>query len=1359
MSMKKTLFGKVMLPAFLVLFALQAANAAEHKVASIADLLKIETLAADDVVTFDGNVVVEAAFQTIAILVDQEGTASIVTSIPGLTSKWLDPKLVPGDVIENYKAKVVIKDGLTQLSPLAPWGDGSSFKGYSFPHIVYSGDEPYVNKLLQKVTVKQLVDNQEQYLYTPLAIEKAEIKVADFGATLCYRNETDELVESEIKLQVNGMNTIDIPQEATISLSILKPGSVLTSKEFLRAGYVADLSLLKTIYKSNAETIEANLKGMPAVVVHVEKYKDITYYAIAPEHSHSTINSNSTRMSFVADAQPAEPFAVGDRIVISDPKAKYTSYYYDEKYMEYTPSSLVLSKEAVVEKQSSGDVNFVKIDLDGIFKFPAIYEYRPIAVDGKVTLRGTSSADKYKKFGITNAWLEFGDAKKSILVDTTLLEDKALRTFSMNATIYYPACLVDVGAGKQVLVPNSADDFITNELKFSTIEDLNNLEILDIQTVKLTGNVSVDAIYAAPKEDFVPFAMRIPGNSMSTRILVSDATGSLIVETSAAANALPFMVGDSITAIAGKFEKGDEYTAGYLSVGDISNAEVTYSTMMEPVYTEITEVGETLPVAKPLILKDVYIHLAEDNTTAFVNNAQTGGDSYIVLSEDRYPYGKKSDIKGFYDGETFYTVEIVKTEVSTVAEAKAMSSVKNLIFTGSLTFQTVPNTDFGALNTNDCVVFDETGFIRLRSYSWMSLAQKPAVGDKITFTGSEELSFTNTSDNAATIEIIYASQLNVVAKGQQLRELKTITLEDLLMDNSKAYNSDFVRLENINTYYTLDYLSTTGSPVKMGAVEGTDTVAIVVGNSFSIVPGLPSKLNMNAIIDYADGAPVLTILSMDDYTTPLEFNSIGGMKVYGKDQTNVSLKFNALVVDARGDENGSVYRVECEEFGAYHAVTVRSNEKQAKFAVGDSVAVDLKGASLQAFSFGVSFIEKPVNTMASLSVSGGTDASSKISGGNKVASSYVDMTFPDPNSTYKLYDNRYVAVNKGSYITNAEFTALGCVGYKIDENTTILVADTYYDEAGKPASGIVSGIIGEYLAADGSHVAAIMPRSAADFLKENYIFDNIAAMVKAGDAPSTSITYTLASPLVVTAVTTYTSGFGAQYDVVFVADKTDAMTLMFMKELGVSYKVNDVIKGVTGKFSDAQACNLELEMPWGYGYMFDIASLEGIEKVTAEIEITPEVVKIKDLFENVAYSGHLVTLQNVSYSNLILSQGSEVSESIKLINAGFEINGETIKSITGVYFLNGQDTKFIPRTQADIEMPTKASDVAVDASVIVDNGVIYADGAEISVYDITGRLLINGARNSANIAQYPQSVFVVRTVYGDGTSFITKVTR
>lgn len=1352
MSMKKTFFCKVMISAFAVLMSLQVATAAEHKVASIADLLKIETLAAGDSVFFEGDVVVEAAFQTLAVLVDPEGTASISTSIPSLSSKWLDPKLMPGDVIEKYHAAVVIKDGVTSLNPGKPWGDGTSLNGYNFPHIEYAGTEPYESKIIRTVTVKELVENQSAYLNLPLAIDKAEIKVADFIATLCYRTETEELVESDIKLQVGGMSAADIPSEAAISLAILKPGSLLTDKLYLRAGYVADLANLKTIYKSDAQTTEAVIRDMPAVITHVETFKGKTYYAICPEKSHSTTASNSTRMTFATE--PDAPFAVGDRIKITDPKAQYRSYYFDNTYLEYTPSSLVLSDEAVVTKESNSDVDFVTVDLSDMIKFQSVYEYRPIAVNGTITLRGTSSANKDKEFGITNAWLECNDTRKAVLVDTTLLADKSLREFRMNAVVYYPACLEGVDDGKLVLVPNSADDFIDNDVPFATIKELENLEMLDIQLAKLTGKLNVDAIYTAPKDDFTSFsgAMRAPGNTSATRVLVSDATGKMILAFNTENN-LSFMVGDSITGIKGKFTMGDDAASSYLEVVNIDDAQVAYSTMKEPEYTEITTVNANLPITKPLILKDVYIHLSEDDgVTAFVDNSATAGEPLIFLSQARYPYGKKSTIKGFFDGETFYTTEITSTEAATVAELKAMASVKNLKYTGSLTFYSAPLAS--GLNTNDCVVFDETGFIRIRSYAWMSMANMPKAGDKITFTGDEEISFTNTADNAATIEIQFAQQLNVVAEGQALRTVNTVTLQQLLTDSEKAFNSDFVRLENVSTSFAVDFLDPF-SPAKLYAVENEDTVAIVIGTNFNIPTGIPSKLNMNAIVDYKQGNPVLSIISMDEYTTPLEFNSIGGMKVYNNNQENVAVKFNALVIDAQEDKDGALYRVQRSEDGNNtFALAIRTSGKP-KFAVGDSITVDFKNASMEAFSFTEDF-ESPKNIMTSLTIKGGEDRSVKVSDGNAVTATFVDMSFVG-SFVFQGSDNRYIVTNKGTFITdNAEYNALGCVGYQISEFSTLLVADSYYEAAGKPESGIVSGILGAYIAKDGTSVAAIMPRSAADFLKENMTFDNIDAMVKAGEAPSSDITYTLVNPMVVTGVTSYTSGFGAQYDVVFVADETDAMTLMFMKELGTQYKLGDAIKGVSGKFHNAQATDFELEMPYGYGYTFDISSLDGIEKAETEFKPVAEVVTIAKLYDDVNYSGQLVTLNNVTRNGDTLTQGSET---IPFDINGLEMEEDKAHAVTGIFYLNGEKTAFMPRVQDDIVLGTDVKDAVLDNTMFVNNGVIYANGAEISVYDITGRKLIDKAHDTANIAQYPQSVFVVKTVYADGSSFITKIVK
>jgi hypothetical protein len=61
----------------------------------------------------------------------------------------------------------------------------------------------------------------------------------------------------------------------------------------------------------------------------------------------------------------------------------------------------------------------------------------------------------------------------------------------------------------------------------------------------------------------------------------------------------------------------------------------------------------------------------------------------------------------------------------------------------------------------------------------------------------------------------------------------------------------------------------------------------------------------------------------------------------------------------------------------------------------------------------------------------------------------------------------------------------------------------------------------------------------------------------------------------------------------------------------------------------------------------------------------------------------------------------------------------------------------------------------VDNSIFVNNKVLYAEGAQIAIYDAMGRLLTEG-NDAVSLANITTSVIVVKTTYGD-SQFVTKL--
>jgi hypothetical protein len=96
---------------------------------------------------------------------------------------------------------------------------------------------------------------------------------------------------------------------------------------------------------------------------------------------------------------------------------------------------------------------------------------------------------------------------------------------------------------------------------------------------------------------------------------------------------------------------------------------------------------------------------------------------------------------------------------------------------------------------------------------------------------------------------------------------------------------------------------------------------------------------------------------------------------------------------------------------------------------------------------------------------------------------------------------------------------------------------------------------------------------------------------------------------------------------------------------------------------------------------------------------------------------------------------------------------EDKSSIVGNYYLNGFYTSIIPVSEVE---NVAIENVLVDDAIFVENHTIHAMGATIEVYDVMGRCVSVGV-DAVNIENMNQSVFVVKTKYSEGQTFVTKV--
>ena len=321
---------------------------------------------------------------------------------------------------------------------------------------------------------------------------------------------------------------------------------------------------------------------------------------------------------------------------------------------------------------------------------------------------------------------------------------------------------------------------------------------------------------------------------------------------------------------------------------------------------------------------------------------------------------------------------------------------------------------------------------------------------------------------------------------------------------------------------------------------------------------------------------------------------------------------------------------------------------------------------------------------------------------------------------------------------------------------TILLDVTYLPETG--TEFVVKGIMDVPLWMGSSSKTTIVPVSENCFMASEYEFDNIAAMVEFGEPLTSIVKYRINGTMTITGVETIEAvGDEDQTQhVVFVSDETGSLLL----NGSVMYNVGDAISAVVGYYSDfvPTSVTADGEINFGVARSLRLDAIENkapISKLLAPVEVT-----IAQLLASDDYASKLVKLSDFTYKAVeeivqdetitrhYIYQGSD-----SMAVAASFAEQEDKSSIVGNYYLNGFYTSIIPVTKSEI---VAVENVAVDDAIFVENHTIYAIGATIEVYDVVGRCVSVG-EDAVVVDNMGQSIFVVKTQYANGDTFVTKV--
>lgn len=295
--------------------------------------------------------------------------------------------------------------------------------------------------------------------------------------------------------------------------------------------------------------------------------------------------------------------------------------------------------------------------------------------------------------------------------------------------------------------------------------------------------------------------------------------------------------------------------------------------------------------------------------------------------------------------------------------------------------------------------------------------------------------------------------------------------------------------------------------------------------------------------------------------------------------------------------------------------------------------------------------------------------------------------------------------------------------------------------------------------------AYIIPLSEKDFSSDLLQFDNIMSVVSYGAHANSAIKYQINSDMTVTNATTITA-VGEEdndQDVIFVSDGT--ASLMLIGATPTKYVVGDVITNVVGNYSDFRETQIttagELDFGVGRRLYLDSAMTYEIKKGEKVAPIYTREATIAELLENEEWASSIVRIsdftfdtivevvQDVTVENYYIYQGSD---SIAVDSSFAAVKDNPYVDL--IYYLNGFYTRLMP--YAGVINGVPVDNVFVDDELFVADGIVYAQGAEIEVYDVMGRLVACGM-DKVNVGADNRTIFVIRTKYSDGQMFVTKV--
>ena len=651
------------------------------------------------------------------------------------------------------------------------------------------------------------------------------------------------------------------------------------------------------------------------------------------------------------------------------------------------------------------------------------------------------------------------------------------------------------------------------------------------------------------------------------------------------------------------------------------------------------------------------------------------------------------------------------------------------------------------------LIQDETGAIYLKSYDMSKACTAPATAGypNLKITNIKGIFHKATDMEMTQIEIEYdedAYNIEVLAENVDFT-INDITLADLFA-NPMAYECQPIRLSETEVKIT-DYTKS--------LVYNDEEIVISTGQMGEAM-AIPAEGTF--IGYYGNNGTQGFIIPESKYITPTAYKSIYELKESYK--TNVLGILNPVLVNRvvkNSDGSTTLYIQEDYSFWGTYGTTVIVENLTADVAEGDSI-IGVRG-EVTPFSvvdgnvYG-SKIEQKGDLGANIKI---------LSRNNELIVSRVQELEYIKGEAALNYESTLCSTPKGLIIKLDDKYAIVVQHSNVkSQRDTVLIAGVDLSEYVGQQHAVV-GVVDAGVVNPGK--VTFVLRGAHDLLQENYQFNTIAELRKAGRPLAADVTYELVNPVLVTYKSEYNID-GVDLVGVFVQDATAGIFIKKQVNENEKFEINagDSVKNFKGVY-----------VTTGSAVMLDFTDINNTAEDTYNVissgnavDATPIDITISELAANKdKYASRVVRLENVMHADTTYypwwSEGYPVTEHY-LYQEGcpdfmyYSVWNYALyekNNIVGI-FDDGclaEPFSLIPLSQAHIT-DANAEDTPINnihentINIVYNNGVIsfsqFVDAIEI--YSIDGALVSTQVVNATSTnAVLNNGIYIVRTFAGN----------